>query len=291
MRDTSDAHFLHARQGLQAVLRPFVPQPSAIAWIPGREQLLVGCRDGQLHHVDPALGTSLVEAGLGDVAALAIHPDRERYLVINRDGHWVISKMGDRLAEGKHKFAGNIDCLWLGEYAVIVGDTGNGRLVSIVHDREEKAVLPVPDRAAPIRDGDKLAVARSVTTGLEITRLSRGAKFDGEATAHRLRIATGPVLGITSMGVAVWARKTGPALHSLRFPEVTAGDSAPTRPLVALGTRAGGVSLIQLDRRDPQARPQIVKAYDSPVTAVAFADRGRWLATAAESLQLWSWED
>jgi hypothetical protein len=291
MRDIAGAHFLHQRQGLQAVLRPFVPQPCALAWLPGREELLVGTREGQIHHVDPALGTRLVESGLGEIAVLSLHPDRKRYLVVNRDGEWITSLFGGTVARGRHPFAGNLDGLWVGEYAVIAGDTVEGRELIILGDGQERARIPIPSRAVPLRDGDKLSIVRSVATGLEVTRVSRNVKLDGEATAHRLRVGSGQILGITPIGVAVWDRKGGPALQSLRFPDVSAGDSAATGNIVGLGTRAGGVSVVHLDRRDPQQRPQMIKAFEGPVVALAFADRGRWLATAAESLQLWTWED
>ena len=38
-------------------------------------------------------------------------------------------------------------------------------------------------------------------------------------------------------------------------------------------------------------RPDLIKAFEQPVTSVAFSTRGRWLATAAEGVQIWTWED
>ena len=38
-------------------------------------------------------------------------------------------------------------------------------------------------------------------------------------------------------------------------------------------------------------KPDLVRAFESPVTSIAFSQRGRWLATGAEGLRIWTWED
>ena len=74
-RDGTDAHYLHERHGLEAVLRPPVSYPTALQWVPKREQLVVCTRDGQLTSVDPILGTRIVAEGIGEAAAAeAVRP-------------------------------------------------------------------------------------------------------------------------------------------------------------------------------------------------------------------------
>ena len=61
--------------------------------------------------------------------------------------------------------------------------------------------------------------------------------------------------------------------------------------VLGLGTRHGAVALARVDKLDGRAHPDLVKAFDCPVTTVSFSQRGRWLATGGDRLQLWTWED
>ena len=47
----------------------------------------------------------------------------------------------------------------------------------------------------------------------------------------------------------------------------------------------------RMDRIEKRVKPDLVRAFNGPVTSVAFSERGRWLATGAEALRIWSWED
>lgn len=293
MRDVTEAHFLHQRSGLEAVLRPPVSQPAALAWLKGREELIAAGRDGTLHAVDPVLGTRVVARDLGSPVVLALHPDRKRFLVVDRHGVWTVGKLtGSIDATGDLEWTGEISGFWLGEYAVLVGDSGKERVLVILGDGEIKARMVVPARSVPLAGEDgKLALAISTPAGLEIVKVARNTKYpEHEPTAHRLRACGKHVIGLTATGVAVWGREGGQP-RSMRLPDLTAGDMDPAGEYLGLGTRTGAVALAALQKVDARAKPHLVKAFEEPVTSVAFSDRGQWLATGGEALQIWTWED
>ena len=108
-REVTEAHYLHERSGLEAVLRPPVDDPTALAWIPRREELLVGTRAGEVHSVDPVLGTRIVASGIGEPASISVHPDRQRILMVCRNGNWIIQSMRSGLiASGDHQMMANM---------------------------------------------------------------------------------------------------------------------------------------------------------------------------------------
>ena len=122
--------------------------------------------------------------------------------------------------------------------------------------------------------------------------IGRGHNFpkDLESTAHRLRPSGTFVLGFTATGICVWSHEGG-VPRSMRLPELTAGDISRDGQYLGLGMRNGAVALARMDRIEKRVRPDLVRAFNSPVTSVAFSERGRWLATGAEALRIWSWED
>ena len=77
----------------------------------------------------------------------------------------------------------------------------------------------------------------------------------------------------------------------MRMPDLSAGALSPDGRYLGLGTRTGAVALARADRIDARARPHLIKAFDSPVTTIAFSTRGRWLATGGDGLIIWTWED
>jgi hypothetical protein len=294
MRDVTEAHFLHQRSGLEAVLRAPVAQPAALAWIPGREELLVAGRDGGLHVVDPVLGTRVIAGELGVAVALAVHPDRQRFVVVTREGEWILGRLhGGIDFRGRHEFTGAAEAFFAGDHAVMAGDVAQGRVMIAVADGAVKGVVNLPERVLPVSDDDgKLLLARSTASGLQVIRFRKNARFPDGAptTGPRLKTCGKFILGLTLTGVCVW-EKTGGGPRSMRLPDLTAGDVSPDGKFLGLGTRAGAVALAALDRLDTRAKPHLVKAFEQPVTSCAFSDRGRWLATGGEGLQIWTWED
>jgi hypothetical protein len=295
-REVTEAHYLHERSGLEAVLRPPVQEPSALRWVPGREELIVGTRAGELVSVDPVLGTRTIGDGLGEIANIDVHPDRTRYLAVSRDGNFLVGTLrGEHLFAGRHPFVAGIEATLADKHALIVGDEPDSRMMLVVSldtgDVTARVRLPARVVATLSPDGRPL-LCRSTPAGLSVIQLGRGSSFpkDLESTAHRLRSTGEHILGFTSSGICVWGQEGG-VPRSMRLPDLTAGDISRDGEYLGLGTRTGAVVLARMDRIDKRARPDLVRAFNQPVSSVAFSQRGRWLATGAEALRIWSWED
>jgi hypothetical protein len=293
-RELTNAHFLHEKGGLEALVRPPVEEPTCLAWRPRSEQLLVGNRKGEVFEVDPVMGTTRRGEGLGWTTTLAIHPDNERFLVMNADGGFSVHRIGEGepIHEGEHGFTRRMSAFFHREYAVMAGDAPEGRYVLILAGGRIAARIQVPHRAIPmIGTDDKLKLVRSTQAGLRVQNLSRDPKVDDlESTAHHLRAFDDIILGYTVIGLVAWPRGEGGSV-SMRMADLGVATLSPDGQRVGLGTRSGAVAMARL--RDPheRARPDMVRAFDGPVKAVEFAPKGRWLATAGDTLVLWTWED
>ena len=295
-REVTEAHYLHERSGLEPVLRPPVADPTAMRWIPRKEELLVATREGELIRVDPVLGTRTIAKDLGETAVLAIHPDRERYLAVSRTGDWRIGAMkGGVLLDGEHSFVGAMGGFMADRHAVMVGDEHGSRVLKIISllDGSLTGRVKLPARVtATLSPEGRPLLARSTAAGLQVIPLGREHRFPDhlESTAHRLQPTGQFVLGFTTTGICVWGQEGG-VPRSMRLPDLTAGDISADGKYLGLGTRNGAVALARMDRIEKRIRPDLVRAFSGPVTTVAFSEKGRWLATGAEGLRIWSWED
>ena len=292
-REVTEAHYLHERSGLEAVLRPPVKHPTALCWVPGREELLVATRDGQLVNVDPVLGTRVVAEGIGEAAVLDISSDRKRYLAVSREGRWQVGTMkGEVLSRGGHSFLGGMQGFFAGEYVLISGNSDVGRRLLIFKGNKRASRVALPERVIATLDFEgKPLLCRSTQAGLKVLRgFTKTFPKDLESTIHRLRRSHEHILGFTTTGVCVWGQEGGMP-RSMRLPDLTAGDISKDGRYLGLGTRTGAVALARMDRIDKRIRPDLVRAFNGAVTSVAFSTRGRWLATGAEGLRIWSWED
>lgn len=294
-REVTEAHYLHERSGLEAVLQPPVKNPTALAWVPKREELVVSTRDGQLISVDPVLGTRVIAEDVGECAVLSLHEDRTRYLVVNRQSGWQVGTLkGETLMKGKHNYLGAMSGFFAGDHVVMTGDSGDGRRTLTVYKGERRtAQVKLPKRvSATLSAEGKLLLCRSTEAGLEVIRLGKGNSFAKgmESTVHRLRPSGPHILGFTTTGICLWGQGGGQP-RSMRLPDLTAGDINHTGDYLGLGTRNGAVALARIDNLEKRIRPDLVRAFNSSVTSVAFSTRGRWLATGAEGLRIWSWED
>ncbi len=294
-REVTEAHFLHERSGLEAVLRPPVRYPTALKWVPKREELLATTREGELVSVDPVLGTRVIAEDLGETAVLDVHEDRRHVLLMNRSGAWqVMTVRGEVVSQGRHDFLGNMQGFFAKNYVVMAGDTGGGRQM-LIFERDSgvrKGRVNLPERVvATISPQGRLLLCRSTPAGLSVIPFPKG-RFpkDLPSTVHRLRPSNQWILGFTITGVAVWSQEGGQP-RSMRLPDLTAGDISADGTYLGLGTRSGAVALARMDRIDRRIRPDLVRAFNGAVTSVAFSTRGRWLATGAEGLRIWSWED
>jgi hypothetical protein len=295
-REVTEAHYLHERSGLEAVLRPPVKNPTALRWVPRKEELVVGTREGQLLSVDPVLGTRTVVENLGEIAALGLHTDRQRWVVVSRDGSFSVGTLrGEVQFRGKHPFVGGMDVVVAEKHALLVGDEPDARTLLIIalDTGAPTGRARLPARVSPTLSPDGLPLlCRSTDAGLLVLPLGKGQQFpkDLESTAHRLQPSHQFIVGYTSTGICVWGQEGGQP-RSMRLPDLTAGDISHDGQYLGLGTRNGAVALARMDRIEKRVRPDLVRAFKGPVTSVAFSERGKWLATGAEALRIWSWED
>ena len=292
MREVTQAHYLHERSGLDPVLRPPVEDPTALAWMPGTDRLIVGNRHGELFEVDPVMGTQRKGEGLGWLGALALHDDRDRYVALSMDGRWSIGSLKSGVtAQGKHGFTRRMSAFFHREYAVLAGDRADGRFIVIVAGGKVAAQIRVPHRAvAMVGEDDKLKLVRSTQQGLVVQPLSRNPKVDDtESTAHRLRAHRDAIIGFTVIGLIVWPREGGSGV-SLRLTDLGVATLSPDGMRVGMGTRSGAVALARLDTPETRANPDLVRAFEGPVTSIEFSDKGRWMATAGDSLVVWTWD-
>jgi hypothetical protein len=295
-REVTEAHYLHERSGLEAVLRPPVKNPTALRWVPKKEELVVATREGSLCSVDPVLGTRTVAEDLGEVAALDIHQDKRRYLTLSREGTFQVGTLrGEVLFQGTHSFVGGIDVIMAEKHAILVGDEPDHRAMVLFSLEELKPTgrVRLPARVVPALSTEgKPLLCRSTDAGLVVIPLGKGHSFpkDLDSTAHVLEPSGPFILGYTATGICVWGHQGG-VPRSMRLPDLTAGDISLSGEHLGLGTRSGAVALARMDRIEKRVRPDLVRAFNAPVTSVAFSERGRWLATGAEALRIWSWED
>lgn len=294
-RELTSAHYLHERGGLDPVLRPPVEEPTCLAWRPGAEQLLVGNRKGQIFEVDPVMGTSQRAEGLGWTSVVAFHADGMRYVVMSNDGSWSIRTIGEDepLSEGQHGFQRRMSAFFQREYLVMAGDAADGRYVIIVAGGRAQARIRVPHRSIPMVGGDeKLKLVRSTQAGLKVLPLSRNpAITEEDSTAHNLRAYPDSILGYTVIGLVVWPRDDSGTTVSLRMTDLGVASLSPDGERVAMGTRSGAVAMARLASPEERAKPDLVRAFDGGVKAAEFSSKGRWLATAGDSLVVWTWED
>jgi len=295
-REVTEAHYLHERSGLEAVLRPPVKHPTALRWVPRREELLAATEEGELISVDPVLGTRVVTDGLPEAVVLDVHPDQRRYLAVCRDGTWRVGTLtGQTLLHGEHRFVRGMGGYLAERHAVLVGDEHGVRVMHIVSlsDGSTTGHVRLPARVVgTISPEGRPLLARSTPAGLVVIPVGRDHGFpsDHESTAHRLAPSGDYVLGFTSTGICVWGQEGG-APRSMRLPDLTAGDISRDGQYLGLGTKNGAVALARMDRMEKRVRPDLVRAFTDPVTSVSFSSKGRWLATGAEGLRIWSWED
>jgi hypothetical protein len=234
--------------------------------------------------------------GLGETAVIDVHQDRQRFMAISREGSWIIGTLkGERMFQGQHKFAGSMDGILAEKHALLVGDEPDGRFLLVVslEDGRVTGRVRLPQRVAPTLSAEgKPLLCRSTDAGLIVIPLGKGHAFpkDLESTAHRLEPSHQFVLGFTATGICVWGQEGGGS-RSMRLPDLTAGDISHDGQYLGLGARNGAVALARMDRIEKRVKPDLVRAFNGPVTSVAFSERGKWLATGAEALRIWSWED
>ena len=137
----------------------------------------------------------------------------------------------------------------------------------------------------------KLVLGRVTPRGAEVVPLDAPLRND-PPTKHRLRFSSSGVLyGVAEGGVAVW-NPTGTTITAttVRCYGVSSAALDPAGEWLALGTRDGSVAVTAIGAgRVDRGQPDPQGGHNTPVLDIAFAKRGRWLATAGLRCWIWTW--
>lgn len=287
----SVAHYLHESKPLELCVTPPVEMPRALSWVQGQEVLLVADLAGTLHQVEPTWGTRPI----GTVAADAAHlsTTNNRLAVLSRTGVlqvWVWPDMTLLWEKYCQLVAHQGIRFWSGGVAVIGHDGQDHRV--FVYDTEGglRMRARVPERTALGSDAEgNLVLARTTQKGLTIARFPSPLPSD-PPTGHRLRFGPGGrVFGCTPDGVTIWSADGGSSF-TIKQLETSNAALHVDQDIVAIGTLHGSVAICGASREASQrARPPRVEGHASPVIALSFSTKGRWLATVADTIRLWSY--
>lgn len=283
------AHFLHEKVALDPVLAVPIEAPRAISWRPGKEVLLVAAANGAVTSVEPSFGARFLFAGPPEPVQLAANG--EHVAILTATGRVEVWTLGE--AEATWSFesglTGDSGLRFWADGVAVIGDDADGRRVRVYAGaRLIRDVHGVPEGVALGTNlTGELQLARSVEAGLSVVPFG-SALPNGTATGHQLRFTPGGhVLGVAIGGATLW---TGKPPLNVRLLDTSCAALCADGQSVALGTRGGIVALSDMGA-SPAARahPPRVNAHETPVRAMSFSTRGRWLATVAENCRLWSY--
>lgn len=284
-----DPHFLHGARALDALVSPPIEQPRALAWLPDGESLLVAAADGTVWNVEPSFGSRVRLRARPDPALIAVQDARAA--VLGRDGTLQVWDLANErpLWEQPTGLIGQLHLQWWRQGVAVVGeDLADRRAVVFDFAGNRRARARLPARTALGVDAKgRLIVARSLAGGLHVGHFGQPLPAD-EPTQHTLRFCNaGMVLGVATGGVTVW-RAPGAPQANVKLYDVTAACLDREGEQVALGTRSGEVALASaLPGRGQRVNPSRVEGHEGAVVALAFAPRGRWLASVADRCWVW----
>lgn len=293
MRDPKEAHYLHDRRDIDPVMSPPIDEARVLDWFPDREELLVGAADGGLYRVDPIMGTRTIADDLDEPGAMAISPDGTKVAVVSR-GHGLEVRdlsTGNILYKVMEPLLADLWVGWWEKGVCFAGEGIDGRRALVV-DRYGvmRTRLRLPDGAVVgVGRSGGLLLGRVSDLGLEVLPLGHPMPRR-DPTRHRLRFSSsGVVYGIAEGGVTVWLSGGRPP-NTIRVHGATSAAVSGDGQKVAIGTRAGGVTLAQTqgDGAD-RCHPGQTGGHEKPVQTISFSTRGRWFATAGEACWLWSY--
>lgn len=299
MAEIADPHFLHPTKPLEALLSPPVADPRAMAW--SGEELLVADREGTVHLVEPSFGARRLFRAAANPTRLAISPmtaDGRCVAILDQSGRLHVYELDGRLVwQYNTGLIAGVQLTFGAGGLIIAGDAEDARRVVVfAMDGRVLGRARVPARTVALSQAGLPRLVRSLPTGLRV--LPWGEPLGSEdATAHHLFVASGFVFGVASGGVTLWRRpevgrsplhNEGDAVTVKLYDVANAAISADGETL-ALATRQGSVSVTLARPGVARVNPGKVGGHDAPVTGLAFSQRGRWLASLAERVWIWSY--
>jgi len=288
--DHNDAHFLHARVGLQQVLHVPVEEPRALARIPAREGFLIGNKSGELLELDPLMGTRTIGTFDEEIAALAATRRGSRILVVGRGGGWyIVDRKGNVMRSGEHPYVAGLYAWSFGQEFVLGGQNDTTTGVHILSEGGSRST-ELPHEAVLIGSEESQTVVWSEPEGLQRRALGAAYADQEERTAHNLRVSGVHVLGYTPGGVCLWDSEGNS--QSVRWRDPVAGDVDPSGAWLAVASRQGELGFTPVVAGTPIARPVVVELEEeAAVRALCFSAKRSWLASAGDGVRLWTWDE
>ncbi len=297
MVEHADAHFQHPAKPLEALLSPPVPDPRAMAW--SGEELLVADREGQIHLVEPSFGARRLFMAARDPVRIAISPlgaAGRRVAVVDHLGRLRVYELDGRLVwEQSTGLLAGVQILFTPPGVVVVGDAPETRRIWLFSpDGTVVGRARLPARTIALPRGKDLFLVRSLAAGLQVRPF--GEQLGSEpATEHHLMTSGGFVYGVASGGVTLWrsvatdASAKGGEAVTVKLYDVANAALTVDGETLALATRSGTVSVTVARPGVPRASAGKVGGHEAPITGLAFAPKGRWLASLAEKVWIWSY--
>lgn len=286
-RDHDDAHYLHGRHGLSVLVRPPVEAASHLAW-DGAGNLLVATQRGTLLRVHPAMGTSFVLEGCAQPTGLGV--DGDRFVLVERDGTWGTYTIdGQKLISGDHPFAGYVTVQFREKKVLLTGRTQAEKQVLFYDSGRKVLRIQIPPKAVGFISSGHFGLAQSIPVGMEVIYLRDGGRFQGrETTNHVLYAFRDHIVGVHPEGARVWSLVEGES-RDVYLPGTVCAALDWDGRMLALGTAEGQVALADLDDEASCATPVVVDAADVPIRALSFSRKGKYLASSADDLVIWTW--
>lgn len=287
-RDHDDAHFLHERRGLSQLVKPPVGMPISLAW-DAKGSLLAASAEGTLDRVHPAMGTTRLLSGLGPIAGLGVEEDR--FVVVERTGRWAChDPSGTLVIQGEHPFEGAVQVQFRQNKILLSGVTAGEKQVLFYDGGRKVLRIQVPVRAVAFVSEGHLGLAQSTPVGLETIYVKDNGRFHGRDVTPHLLVAQGDyILGLHGGGVRVWSILDG--VHvDVDVPSTTVAALTHDGRVGAIGTADGSIALANLRSGSTRAKPDVIDVSDQPMRALAFSRKGRFLASGADQLVIWTWE-
>jgi hypothetical protein len=234
-------------------------------------------------------GTSCLLSGGGAILGLGVIGDD--LVVVEQGGVWRRMMLdGTVRTQGAHPFVRDVVILHDGRHLLLVGSTETDRRIEFHnYDRRVKRI-GIPDQAVPIVEIDALRLAWVSNAGMEVLKLAPGLSFRGtEAAGTRLSLSGGRLLGLGSDFAGIWTPEMA-LICKAKIRNPTAICATHDGDTVAIGTATGGVALVDLLRDPREVAPQTMHAADDPIRALSFEPSGKWLASGAARLCVWSVE-
>jgi hypothetical protein len=215
----------------------------------------------------------------------------DRIVIFEQDGTWIeMDYDGAVRFEGTHPFIDRVQVRFHEDRVIVTGPTARDRQTLFYEGGKKVFRVRLPPRAVAFIDDDgRMGLAQATQDGLEVVRMQPGSRFStAPLLPHDLEVEGERIVGITGRETSVWDCKDGSRVQ-VPLDGTTAASLSEDTHWLGVGTWSGGVALVDMTRIGDTFRPDLVQASEQPITVISIARKGRWMATGADDLILWTW--